>query len=73
VRHPGNIRSFQKTRVERLAAGDPRLSLEERYGTQDGYVAAGKAAVHNLINKGFLLPEDAARIIKRAEASDVLK
>ena len=31
-------------KADRLTAGDPRLSLEERYGTHDGYVAAVRAA-----------------------------
>jgi hypothetical protein len=34
---------FARTRAERLARGDPRLSPEERYGTQDAYVAAAPA------------------------------
>ena len=32
--------AFAKTKVEREANGDPRLSLEERYGNHAGYVAA---------------------------------
>jgi hypothetical protein len=64
---------FAKTLAERLATGDPRLSLEERYGTHEGYVAAVKAAAEGLVKKRYLLPEDAATLIARAEASDVLK
>ena len=37
------------------AAGDPRLSLEERYGTHDGYVAAVRAAADNAACQGYLL------------------
>jgi Alpha/beta hydrolase domain len=36
------------------AAGDPRPSLEERYGTHDGYVAAVQAAADNAACKGYL-------------------
>ena len=36
------------------AAGDPRPSLEERYGTHDGYVAAVKAAADDAACKGYL-------------------
>ena len=64
---------FKKTKQERTAAGDPRLSLEERYQTHDGYVAAVKKAADELVGKGFLLPNDAANIVAAAEASDVLK
>src|SRR5207244_10565042 len=33
----GQYIPFKRTRAERLAAGDPRLSLEERYKDHDGY------------------------------------
>jgi hypothetical protein len=58
----GGMVPFAKTRAERLAAGDPRLSLEERYGTHDGYVAAVKKAAENAACKGYLLvgPEAAS-------------
>jgi len=69
----GTFIPFKKTKAERLAAGDPRLSLEERYKDHAGYVAAVKAAAEDLMEEGFLLPEDAARLIKAAEDSDVLK
>jgi hypothetical protein len=36
------------------AAGDPRPSLEARYGTHDGYVAAVQAAADNAACKGYL-------------------
>ena len=35
-------------------AGDPRPSLEERYGTHDGYVAAVRAAADNAACQGYL-------------------
>ena len=64
---------FKKTKQERIAAGDPRLSLEERYQTHEGYVNAVKKAADELVSKGFLLAEDAATIISAAEKSDVLR
>jgi hypothetical protein len=64
---------FAKTLAERLATGDPRLSLEERYGTHEGYVATVRAAAEDLVKKRNLLPEDAATLIAEAEASDVLR
>src|SRR3954464_5359158 len=36
----GGMVPFFKTKAQRLAAGDPRPSLEERYGSHDAYVAA---------------------------------
>jgi hypothetical protein len=69
----GSFVPFRKTKAERAAAGDPRPSLEERYGSQDGYVAKVKAAAETLVAEGFLLPADAARIAQAAEKSDVLR
>jgi hypothetical protein len=51
----GGMVPFFKTKQQRLDAGDPRLSLEERYGTHDGYVAAVKAAADNAACQGYLL------------------
>ena len=51
----GGMVPFAKTKAQRLATGDPRLSLEERYGTHDGYVAAVRAAADNAACQGYLL------------------
>jgi len=68
----GGMIPFAKTKAERLASGDPRLSLEERYQTHDGYVEAVKSAAAAAVAQGFLLPEDADALIKQAGASKVL-
>ncbi len=47
---------FARTRDERLAAHDPRLSIEERYGTREGFMKAAAASIDNAIAKRFLLP-----------------
>jgi hypothetical protein len=69
----GGYIPFARTKVERLASGDPRLSLEERYGTHDGYVARVRAAARRLAEQGFLLQEDADRLIEQAANSRVLR
>jgi hypothetical protein len=69
----GSFVPFATTRQERKAQGDPRPSLQERYGSHAGYVAAVAAAAANLVKRGFLLPEDARRFVLEAERSDVLK
>ena len=51
---------------------DPRPSLEERYGTHDGYVRAFTAAANNAVAQGYLLQDDATTLIAQAAASDVL-
>jgi Alpha/beta hydrolase domain len=68
----GGYIPFAKTKTERLAAGDPRPSLEERYGSHAGYVAAVKAAAEKAVNERFLLRGDADQLIAQASASDVL-
>jgi hypothetical protein len=67
----GGMVPFFKTRAQRLAAGDPRLSLEERYGTHAGYVAAVTAAANNAFNRGYLLAADRDALIAQAVASNV--
>ena len=69
----GGYIPFAKTKAERLAAGDPRLSLEERYGSHDGYVDAVRKAVANAVKERFLLQIDGERLIAEASASDVLR
>lgn len=68
----GGFIPFARTRAERDASGDPRLSLTERYGDHDGYVRAVRAAAADLTAQRFLTPADAERLITQAQASDVL-
>jgi len=69
----GGMVPFARTAQERGTNGDPRLSLQERYGSHDGYVAAVRKAADKAQAQGFLLAEDAARLIKAADASAVLR
>jgi uncharacterized protein (TIGR03437 family) len=64
---------FRRSRAERDAVGDPRLSLEERYGNHAGYVEAVRQAANRLVAQRNLLPDDAKAIIEGAEKSDVLQ
>src|SRR5436190_4304572 len=70
--YAGGMIPFAKTRAERDATGDPRLSLEERYKNHDGYVSAVRAAAMKAVAAGFLLQSDADRLIADAAASNVL-
>jgi len=63
---------FKTTKAERLAAGDPRLSLQERYKDHDGYVKAVTKAAQKLEKQRFLLPADVQGYIDEAQASNVL-
>ena len=71
--YAGGMIPFARTAAQRQAAGDPRLSLEERYGSHDGYVAVVKKAAARAVTEGFLLPEDAAALIAAADKSAVLR
>jgi hypothetical protein len=62
-----------RTKAERVAAGDPRESLEERYKTHAGFVNAVKDAARRLVKERFLLEEDAQTAIRTAEDSHILK
>ncbi|HUC98582.1 MAG TPA: alpha/beta hydrolase domain-containing protein [Candidatus Polarisedimenticolaceae bacterium] len=67
----GSFIPFFKTEAERRAAGDPRLSLEERYPTHADYVDKVTAAANNLVIQRLLLREDADSIIAAANAAPV--
>ncbi len=71
--YAGGFIPFTNTKEERLAKEDPRLSLEERYRDHAGYVAVVKAAAERQVKQRWLRPEDAVRLIKAAEASNVLR
>ena len=68
----GGMIPFAHDKSARMATGDPRLSLQERYGTHQGYVAAVSAAAADAVKQGFLLPADATLLISQAMASSVL-
>jgi len=69
----GSYVPFAKTKAERLAKGDPRLSLEERFGDHAGFVAQVRKAVEELVAARFMLQPDADAWIAEAEKSDVLR
>jgi hypothetical protein len=68
----GGYWPFAKTQAERVAIKDPRPSVEERYGTLDGYVCVVRRAAERAVADRFLLRADADRLIAEAQASAVL-
>jgi hypothetical protein len=68
----GGYWPFYDTKANRQAASDPRLSLEERYGTHAGYVCVVTAAANKAVTQRFLLSTDAQSLITQASASNVL-
>jgi Alpha/beta hydrolase domain len=63
---------FARTKAERVAKGDPRPSLEERYGNLSRYHSLAVEAANKLVAEGFLLPGDAEREIRQM-LNDMLK
>jgi Alpha/beta hydrolase domain len=68
----GGYIPFAKTQAERLATGDPRLSLVERYGDRAGYLNAVTRAADSAMAQGYLLLADRNALIAAAQASSVL-
>ena len=68
---------FAKTKAERLASGDPRLSIEERYPDAATYYASAVKQANDLVRQRLLLPEDAVRLLNQMvtemEASKLLQ
>ncbi len=58
---------FPATIQERTERGDPRRSLEERYGAWAAYREKLEAECRRLIREQYLLPEDLERIVEREE------
>jgi Alpha/beta hydrolase domain len=71
--YAGGMIPFAKTAEERKAKNDPRPSLQERYGSHEGYIVAVETATAKAMKEGFLLEADAASLIAQARASKVLK
>jgi hypothetical protein len=67
----GQMIPFAKTMAARIAAGDPRPSLEERYPDHATYVSMITAAATQLQLDRLLLPTDVAKYIAAAEAASV--
>jgi len=67
----GSAFPFPATKDERLASGDPRLSIEERYPDHGTYVNKVARAVNVLVKDRFLLVEDAQIITTQAAQSEV--
>ncbi|MCP4659405.1 MAG: hypothetical protein GY856_28690 [bacterium] len=63
---------LRRTKAERLAAGDPRPSLEELYADHAGYVARVTEAAEALAAQRLMLPEDVAAVIAEAGAARLM-
>jgi hypothetical protein len=64
----GSFFPFARTRAEREARGDSRLSIEERYASRDQYVGKIALAARKLFENRYLLREDVPDVIDFATA-----
>jgi hypothetical protein len=62
----GSYFAFARTREEREAGGDARLSIAERYRDRFDYIGRITEAALALIADGYLLAEDLPGIVRRA-------
>jgi hypothetical protein len=67
----GGMIPFAHTAAERLANGDPRPSLQERYGSHNAYVLAVSSAAKAAFAQGYLLQSDMINFVVQARASNV--
>jgi hypothetical protein len=57
---------FARTRAEREADGDPRLSIAERYADRADYLRRIRAAAESLVQQRYYLAEDVDDAVERA-------
>lgn len=69
----GGFIPFARTEVERRAANDPRPSLETRYRDHAGFVARVRTVAAEQVRAGWLLQDDADRIVAQAQQSEILR
>jgi len=70
----GSTLPLARTRAERERRGDPRPSVEERYGSRAEYLAAVRGAAERLVAARHALAEDVDAMVARAgELWDLLE
>ena len=67
----GTYSPFARTRVERERRGDPRPSLQERYGDHAAYVKRYEEAVQRLTRERLILAEDAERFMSHVRGAEI--
>ena len=69
----GSYQPLAATRAEREAAGDPRPSLDELYGSHADYMSRVERSVKALVRDRLLLAEDAERYLQAARDDAVVR
>jgi hypothetical protein len=68
----GSFVPFARTKTEREANGDSRLSIEERYASHGAYVAAVQQVCDARLSEGLMIQEDAERFNAAAQKNNPL-
>ena len=58
---------FPKTAADRQKTGDPRQSIAERYANREDYLTRYTAAIDDLVQQRWVLPEDRAALLLRGQ------
>ena len=67
VSFEGSYLPFPKTKAERKKTGDPRSSIAERYSSRQEYLSRYEAALKQIIQQHWILPEDRAAFLERGK------
>ena len=62
----GSTLPLSATKADRIAVGDPRPSIEERYSSKEEYLDQVRAAAQTLVDQGYMLAEDLDEVMERA-------
>jgi hypothetical protein len=62
----GSTFPLAKTKEQRAAAHDTRLSMAERYASREDYLKRATAAADELIRQRFVMPQDRDFVVERA-------
>lgn len=63
----GSAIPLTRTKADRVAAHDPRPSVEERYPSREAYLASAQEVIGELVKGGYLLSADGPQVVKRME------
>ena len=63
----GGFEPFARTKEQRLATGDTRLSIAERYSGRQEYLDKVKRAANDLVRQHFLRADDVPAVLQSAE------
>ena len=64
----GSFIPFARRQADRAKAGDPRLSIEERYSSKQVYLDKVESVARNLVTGHYLLERDIPSVMERASA-----